>query len=341
METRSGAKSEGDGHVGHRNKRYLLTLTLYQCASAFKRLGLKIPPREFFDEVERELVEMIGANFSGSPVNVEEIPFDDLCDEIVAMANQARQIHPDAVVLTTSPLIAYEAGGMCIHLNRMVNFNGDIIGIGPRPGHPSLDHQIRAAHDKPIIIIEDGAFSGSSLKFVLNCFPNENIVSIVLGIIFPKAKQLLESSYNGQLLYHVDSDDTDLVDWMPTHDFFPFVPNSGLVVGSQMGRNCFPYYLYNHASIAMPYILPYGLPDKWASLRGEREELAKFSASCIQLTRKIFGEMERLNNKPITIADIVCSNPRTSIPVSNGQNDFSELSESVLDVLSGDLQFLS
>lgn len=341
MNTGTSSASKGDGHSGHREKKYLLTLTLYQCISAFKRLGIKIPERSFINEIEKELVGLIRANFSESPIVVEEIPFDDLCDEVVVMATQAKQIHPDAVVVSTAPLIAYEADGECVHLNRIVNFGGDIIGIGPRPGHPSIVNQFQPISQKPIIIIEDGAFTGKTLKFLFDNLPNKNIVSIVLGILFPEAKQTLEGFYSGQLLYYTGANGIDLVDWMPTHDFFPFVPNCGRVVGSMMGKNCFPFYLYHHASIAMPYILPYGLSDKWASLRGERRDLAKFSVSCIELTRRMFVMMEKINNKPITIADIIYSNPRTSIPVSIGQYDFSELTESVQDILSGDLQFLS
>jgi len=337
-----GTSEPEDDVIGHHSReKYLLTTTLYDNLSAYKRIGLSIPSKEFIGNIEKELLLMLRENFADDPIEVVEIPFNEMCDGIIAKANRAMQIHPDAVVLTTAPLVAFEAGGECVHLNRLINFSGDIVGIGPRPGYPSILRQLHGIDNKPIIIIEDGSFTGNSLQSLLNVLPSsDNVEIIVLGLIFPKAEQLLKKTYKGELHCHLESGDSFL-DWMPSHDFFPFIPNSGRVVGGVMGKKHFPYYLYNHASMAMPYILPYGKPDKWASLRGDRRTLSVFSSKCIRMARDIFSEMNRLNDKNLVVGDLIHSNPRTSIPVSCDQEDFSELTESVVDILSEDLQFLS
>jgi len=336
----SKTKDNQDKDVGH-YKRYLVTTTLGKCLSSFKRIGLKIPEKAVIQEIERELIHLLNENFSGDPVTVEVIDFEDMCDEVVAIASKVKKAHPDAIIVSTAPLIAYEADGVCIHLNRIISFQGEIIGIGPRPGHPSVERQLRAVRNKPVIIIEDGSFTGRSLKFLLDRFSNNNIITIVLGIIFPEAKRSLEKVYDKDLFCCTSRSEESLLDWVPTHDFLPFVPNCGRIVGTHMGKSCFPFYLYDHASICMPYILPYGKPKEWASLRGERDEVGAFSSACINLSRRIFSEMECANGKELLVRDIIHSNPATSVPVSIGQNDFSDGSERVIDILTEDLKFLS
>jgi len=51
--------------------------------------------------------------------------------------------------------------------------------------------------------------------------------------------------------------------------------------------------------------------------------------------------MEKINNKKIVVGHLVYSYPRTSIPVSSGQYDFVGLQERVVNILTGDLEFLS
>jgi len=340
MKPTSASGNDHGGHPGHEKKTYIVTKSLWKNLCSLKRVGLKIPEQSFVEEIENELIAMIRENLASGPIGLEVIAFDDLCDEIIVMAHKVKQLYPDATVLSTAPLIAFEADGECIHLNRIINFNGDIIGIGPRPGHPSLSKQLRLIGDTPLIVIEDGSFTGGSLMHLLQITGPSRVKAIILGILFPKAHQKLEKHFDGEVHCHRNSTD-DLVEWMPTHDFFPFIPNSGRVVGDKLGEGCFPYYLHHHASMSMPYIMPYGDPEDWASLRGDRAALAAFSSKCLEMTRSIFGEMSKLNDKEITVGDIINSSPRTNIPVSMGQHDFSDLTESVSEILTGDIQFLS
>ena len=184
------AVSEPEDDVsGHRSgKKYLVTTTLYDNLSVLKRTGLSIPSREFVGDIEKELISMLKDNFAGEPVEVTEMPFSEMCDAIVARAGDAKKKHSDAVVVSTAPLIAYEAEGQCIRLNRIVDINGKLIGIGPRPGNPSIRKQIeKLIKGDSIIIIEDGSFTGSSLKFLLKAFFGRKVKTIVLGLLFSNA----------------------------------------------------------------------------------------------------------------------------------------------------------
>lgn len=323
---------------------YIVTQSLFDHMSAFKRIGLKTPGKELTEEIEKELLQNLKHNFNGTPVSIEPIPFNILCDEILSLAYKAKKLHPEAVVVSTVPLIAYEEKGICIEMNRLVDMGGNIISIGPRPGSQSLNQQINmvAARTKSVIIIEDGSFTGKTLQYLLNLLASHNLTvkSIVLGILFSKASEVLENDYDGEV-FCWRKPTNGLVDWMPSHDFFPFIPNSGRVVGHFLGRNCYPVYLHNNVSLCMPYINPYGSPEKWASIRGDARELGRFSTKCLELARMIFEEMEKLNKKTITIDDLLDSYPKTSLPVGINQQEFSDSKESVDSILRGDIQFLS
>lgn len=324
---------EKDGHSGHKRPQYVVTLDLHHSLSVLARIGIQIPSREFVDEIEKQLVFAIRKNFTEAPIDILEISFGDMCDAIVSKATKTKKEYPDAVVLSSAPLIAYEAEGKCVHLNRIVDINGELIGIGPRPGYASVTKQLREFKNKSIIIIEDGSFTGSSLEFLLRILSAENVKAIVLGLVFSKAREALEKAYSGKIYHYIDSG-INFLDWMPTHDFFPFVPNCGRVIGFTTGRTCFPFYLHHHASISMPYILPYGKPAEWASLKGDQKALIEFSQKCIDLTCELFREIAKLNSRNIKIGDLIKSNPRTNIPVCSGQLDFPDLNEDVLTLLN-------
>ncbi len=330
-----------DSVTDHHCQKYIVTTTLKKCLRSFKRIGLKIPEEDFIEKIEAELIDLIKSNLDGDNVGVTVLNFGDMCDDLVAHAHSAKQKHPESVIVSTSPLIAYEADGDCAYLNRLVNFEGEIIGIGPRPGHCSLSRQLQSVRQKPIIIIEDGAFTGKTLQFILNNLPEKNIITIVLGVLFPEAEALLKKIYSGDLFYQIGGSRESLLDWVPTHDFLPFVPNCGRVVGAKMGQSHFPLYLYDRASMSMPYIFLYGKPKEWASLRGSKKDLVAFSVSCIRLSRRIYREIESVNNKELLIRDVIHSSPATSIAVASDQNDFSDDSERIIDILTEDLKFLS
>lgn len=332
---------------GHHCQNYIVTQTLYGHLSAFEKIGIKIPKESMIAEIEAELLQCLKHNFATAElsVNVEAIPFNVLCNEMISMAHKAKKSFPDALVISTAPLIAYEAGGACIELSRLINFNGEIIGRGTRPGRDSVSRQFNGvcekAKGKPIVIIEDGSFTGESLEYLLDICNGRNIQieAIVLGILFPQAEEVLKKKYNGEIIVYRKADKT--LDWMPSHDFFPFIPNSGRPIGTFLGKTCFPVYLHNGASLSMPYIMPYGDPKNWASLQGDIIQLASFSRSCLWSSLRIFQKMEELNGKKIIIKDLMSSYPRTSMPVSLEQYDFLDQTERITDILNGDLQFLS
>jgi len=322
--------------------QYILTLTLYEHLCSFKRVGLKTPDKAVVDRIEEGLIKRINKVFEGSESVVEIIRFNDFCDEIVSAAKGIKTKMPDAVVISTTPMIVYDAGGICFGLSRLIGVDGMIISIGSRAGSSSVEKQLelmrKELSGRRVIILEDGSFTGSTLCFMLDKLSScgAKVEAIVVGILFPDAKKKLEMTFKGELVckYHFENP----FDWMPSHDFFPFVPNSGRVIGTKAGESFIPLHMSDRSTLSKPYILPYGQLDKWAGLPLDRSEMIDMSRFCMDGSIEIFEVMERLNGRPITVGDIIDTRPITSVPLSWGRKtlDFCDLGHRVIDVMKKD-----
>ncbi len=314
--------SDNQGNPPHHN--YLIFQTLEKQISSFKRIGLVVPSKEYIASMEADIISFMRENLKGSDVSLNIVDFNGLCDEIISLASKKKGSFGDVEFISTSPLIAYEASGTCLEINRLINFEGDVIAIGPRPGFPDIEKQISKVQKKSVVILEDGSWTGQTMQFVVNKLAEQNIDvrAIILGVLFPKAKYLLGEKENIEIL-PIIKDTSAYIEWIPTHDFIPFFPNAGRVIGNFIGNKCFPIYLYNYFSISMPYIFPYGDPETWASLSGEispNSEHSKsviFSKECLMLAWRFFDEMDKINKKTLVIEDFLNCYPSVSLPITS------------------------
>ena len=251
-------------------REYIVTQTLAGVLHALRATGLQIPSRETVTKTEESIVEAIRSQYPTNNVKVIPISFEDQCDKISTAVHRARKSCPSATIISTAPMLSFETAGVCIEMSRIVDLEGKIIGIGARPGHPSIERQLARVHgmlqEQPVIIAEDGSFTGSTLKFLLTKLKERRarVEVVVVGMLFPQAEKEIRSVYSGEIIRCYEF--SNPLDWMPSHDFIPFLPNSGRTVGFKMGTPAFPLYLYDGASVCMPYIHPYGKPNEWASL---------------------------------------------------------------------------
>lgn len=328
---------------------YILTLTLYEHLSALKRVGLKIPSRAFVEAIEGSLDGLIRESIDGKRISekmvvVKTIPFGDFCDEIVSSATSLKNSMPDAIVVSTTPMIVYDAHGICFGLSRLIDMAGNMIAIGARPSYGSIEHQIEKVlstlKGHRVIIMEDGSFTGKTLCFMLERLAacGIDIAAVVMGILFPEARVRLSKTFNGRIICKHNF--ADPLDWMPSHDFFPFIPNSGRVIGTKVGESLIPVHLSDQSTLSKPYILPYGQLDKWSGLPLSPTAQVEFSRFCLTRTMEIFQEMEHLNGRVIKVGDIVRTNPVTSVPVPDHQRkvEFFNLNQRVIDILNRDYE---
>lgn len=324
---------------------YVLTTSLGHALDAFRRLEIRTPSPAFIEDTEAKLRLAVERALSGTNVSVVSIPFAELCDSLAARVHEVRQRFPDAVVVSTAPLVSYDTGGLCLQLNRVVDMEGKILGISGRPGYPILANQARqlaaSIGGRRVIIVEDGSFTGTTLCQTLcelkTC--NVEVVAIVMGILFPEAAKTIAQNFDGQVVCSHRLEKP--IDWMPTHDFFPFVPNCGRVVGISVQSSLHTLHTPTGGNLSMPYILPYSNPADWASI--PKDSAHRFSVECLHLTKGIFAEIERVNGRQIRFSDLLGCYPAVGYPVIRGSSfkEFPKTDARILDVLDGDLEIIS
>jgi len=324
----------------HDKKIYLLTSSLGEKVKSFRNAGLKTPDADdpVFGEINAELTRKLGQIF-GNEAKVENVDMSDLADEILNKAIERRTILRNGFVVSTCSEIAVPTKGYTIEVNRLVDERGEIIGIGPRPGYPGIDVQIQnirsMAAEQPLILMEDGSFTGSTLVYLIERLKRERVevTSIIIGFTFPNAVEKIKEVFGGEVI--VIHELADPIDWVPDHDFLPFMPNCGRVFGVSINGKAYPFYTHNGASYSVPYIFPFArspMMEKWTSIPEDVNN--DFSLFCLQQNLRLFQQIDRLNGDSIKIGDLVKNRPKVSIPMSVGQSSFPRLGTSVTDFLS-------
>lgn len=321
--------------VAGKSGTYLLVLDLPEMMEAYERVGLQVPDVAFFKERQRCLAAKIQEIVPDCCV--ETVEASKFNNSIVALLNRLLTNSPEMVVISTVSDVAAKTNGHCIQVNRMVDSRGNSIGVGPRPGHNSLHSQFDEIKGRlethSVVLVEDGSFSGGTMTTMIKiCNKMQiEIKHVVAGFLFPAAKKAIMEVFPREEDIHCLRDES-LMEWMPDHDFFPFVPNSGRVIGFayDTDRNM-PVYLHNGLSLCQPYVLPYGNPVGWASIPAEHAK--KFSIFCFRQARDIFHEMERINGRKITLEALHGTYPHVSLPVDIVDVEFPHIKTRILDTL--------
>jgi len=318
-------------------KTYILTFDLERKLRLLRSVGIKTPNNNdsVMRDVRQHLTDAIKNCFSGQEVVIHSITMEDLADEIWSKALNKKSLLQNAVVVSTCLELAAPRYGHTLEINRIINIDGNIIGIGPRPGFPPIDDQLaniaHVAAGQPIVIVEDGSFTGNTLCHTLNAFRAKglDVAAIVVGFIFQEARQKVKNIFNGELI--VVEEMADYLDWLPDHDFFPFTPNCGRVLGTKFGNDFLPFYTYNGASYAVPYLTTFCDVTAWAGIPHDRANA--FSLWCAQTTLAIYRAIDALNGEQVKIGDLLQVRPRISVPISVGQKKFPSLDTKVSDFL--------
>lgn len=322
---------------------YILTFDLPQKVNLLRSIGIKTPDIDdpFFEEIRKEIVNKLQRFYADS--EIISMSMQELAEEILMQAINKKHLLQRGMVVSTCSEISRLRKGYTLEINRLVDQNGNLLGLGPRPGFPSLDDQIRGiaaiANGEPLILVEDGTFTGSTILYILDKLKRHNlsVSTIVIGFAFPKAVEKIEQGFNGELIV-VETPRT-YIDWMPDHDFFPFIPNCGRVVGVQWRDEYLPFYTYNGASYSIPYLLTYCPFSKWTSI--PEKYAHEFTCFCVEAGRNLFEHINRLNDKKICIADLMDIQPQISIPIDTTQRQFPSTGTVITDYFRDLQQFLS
>lgn len=304
-----------------RHGTYVVTYDVASRLQAFrpKTLTIPSPDDQLFERFHMGLFTEIQKALPG--ITIDTIEMSELRRKIWEQVESRVTDLGQQAVLSTCPEIADlnpKSEGLLLNINRLFNADGQLIGHGPRPGFEPLEKQYddlaKRIAGRSVVLIEDGAFSGGTLRYVFQELNSRGITvtAIIIGFCCTRAKFVLGNFFKGELV--IVHPIENLLDWIPDHDLIPFIPNCGRVLGEATTQGFMPVRSLEGFSLAYPYILPFGRIEEWASLpiEGARD----LSRLCLETSIELFS---RLGAK-MTVGELLRLNPRVSIPIEIGMD---------------------
>jgi len=304
-----------------RHGTYVVTYDVASRLQAFcpKTLTIPRPDDQLFERFHMSLFQKIQQALPG--IAIDTIEMSELRRKIWEQVESRITDLSQQAVLSTCPEIADlnpKSEGLLLNINRLFNTDGQLIGHGPRPGFEHLEKQFddltKKIAGRSVILIEDGAFSGGTLRYVLQELNSRDltVTAIIIGFCCTRAKFVLGNFFKSELV--IVHPIENLLDWIPDHDLIPFIPNCGRVLGEASSNSFMPVRSVEGFSYAYPYILPFGKIEEWASLpiEGARD----LSRLCLETSVEIFSRV----GPKMTIRELLEANPRASIPLEIGSS---------------------
>ena len=242
--------------------------------------GFALPAEEFFCQLRKEFSDHLRGIFS----NFELVSEDEISHGLANLTakNSLPTISLDRV---------YFESKLNLEITRLVDGNGTDQGLTHRPGTPSLAQQIRELRMsgvREVIIVDDVIFTGVLLERIIALLSEINIrVPLVCaGVGITEGINCVAGTKREIHCVRVYK---EVIDEVCERDFYPGVPLSGRL-------------LTRSDNTGVPYLLPFGKPENWASIPSERA--VTFSKFCIHQTLALFHEIERCSGKPILCQDL-------------------------------------
>lgn len=306
-----------------RHGTYVVTYDVASRLQAFRPKSLTIPRPDdvLFERFHMSLYQKVQQALPG--INIDTIEMSELRRKIWEQVNDRVMNLDQQAVLSTCQEIADsnpKSEGLLLNINRLFNTDGQLIGHGPRPGFEPLTKQFndlaRKIAGRSVVLIEDGAFSGGTMRYVLQELNSRGITvtAIIIGFCCTRAKFVLGHVFKGELV--IVHPVENLLDWIPDHDLIPFIPNCGRVLGeSAVDHSFMPVRRSDGFSCAYPYILPFGKIEEWASLPIEGAK--ELSRLCLDTSIEIYGRV----GPKMTVGELLGANPRVSMPIELGGHE--------------------
>lgn len=269
--------------------------------------GFSLPSHRFFLMLQNRLLKYLKLIFK----NVVMIRAEDLNQRL----KEKIQLACHTTIVSIDQI--YNSTQHHLESNRIADLNtSEIIGEAERPGYSSLREQIRRLpNDKPLTLVDDGCFSGETLRRIYELIREERFMvdKIIVGILIDRENNHLVKAHPEVSLEAV-YEYKEAIDWVCERDFFIGVPLSGRTAGiKQLGKviPCNP-------AVSLPYCLPFGDPVKGASI--PKEKAVEFSKFCIKLSQRLWEEVERISKRKVLSQDI----PRLPKGIERNKQRFVE-----------------
>jgi len=323
--------SDDSGHT-KRHQTYLVTLDAGDKVSSYKTVGVKTPSSgdDFYTRIQEDLISSVQLAL-GPNVSVETVRMAELSKDVLGLAYTKCKT-ADSIIVSTCREFAEPMKGITLDINRLVDINGETIGIGPRPGCDTIADQIGKikyhANGKPVVLVEDGIFSGGTVQYVVSTLQSVGVkVShVIVGFVFPSSEANIEKLRADGIDVAWLQEFEELLDWVPDHDFLPLVPNCGKVIGVKPFGLATPYYSSEGLAYSVPYVYPFAPVESWASVpEDSKRDLAK---KCISLSQQIYTKLDILNDRKIKLKEVAVAPQPVTIPTRLGESKMVSIGNS-------------
>lgn len=247
-----------------------------------KRNCYTLPSTEFFDQIRDELSYLMRRIFP----SFEIVPELEIRNGLRSLINQSG-LYPVSLDKV------YVECSSNLEITRGVDSENKDQGLFHRTGAPLLRNQLRSLSGlKEVVLVDDVVYSGSLVDRVIRClsYYGVRVPLVCAGIGISEGLRRINSEREIRCVRTYE----EVIDEVCERDFFPGVPYCGRL-------------LIGHSNVGVPYILPFGNPRSWASI--PEESTVPLSKKCIELTRRLFEEIESCSNRPI-----LCSNLDRTVP---------------------------
>jgi hypothetical protein len=280
------------------NKPYVVSADIYLLLKEWAiQNGFILPTMEFFSELREEFSSFMGQVFS----NFELVSEDEIS---LGLA--------DLVIKSGLPAISldrvYFRSKLSFEIARLVDKSGQNRGLGHRAETPLLSEQVRRLQRsgvREVVLVDDVIFFGDLLARIIHMFSRVGIRVPVICAGIGIAEGIKRINGTKRDVYCVRTYD-EVIDEVCERDFYPGVPLSGrLLVGGD--------------NIGIPYLLPFGNPESWASIPTEHTKA--FSKFCLHQTILLFEEIERCSGNTVLCQDL----ERKVVGLPTGQARYTEV----------------
>jgi hypothetical protein len=303
---------------------------------SFRSKGLTVPNPDdlIFDHLRQSLLERVARALPDvviHPIDKNGLRLEiwDRVDQRIAVNNR------QAILVTCSEMDKLNPNqeGLNLSINRLFDRDGMMLGYGPRPGFAYLDKQFedlaRRIAGRPVILAKEGAFRGGTCLYILKELEARGVrvVTVIIGFCDFGARAVIEQVFQGELvIIHLFE---SLIEWIADRDLIPFMPGCGRVVGERLACNYMPIQTSEGHNCAYPYILPFGMMQKWTSLPAENAR--EMSVFFLGLAIDLFDRISKGTGHEIVIRELLGSHPRVSMPAIVGvQGGFPALNTEVI-----------
>jgi len=263
------------------NKPYVVSADIYFLMKKWAiQYSFVLPKVEFFRQLREEFSNYMVRIFS----NFELVSEDEISIGLTSLVGES------GLPVISMDRVYFESK-LNFEITRLVDNDGNDYGWGNRPGTPPLKQQIQKLQMSGIceaVIVDDVVFSGILLERTINLLSGIGIhvPLICVGIGIAEGVNRINGTKREILCVRTYK---EVIDEVCERDFYPGVPLSGrLLIGGD--------------NIGIPYLLPFGKPEKWASIPSEY--VVNFSKFCLRQTIRLFDEIERCSRRAILCRDL-------------------------------------